>query len=366
MIFWLALLEFMNKKLSFITGIGMVAVVVALCTTTELISRARESATRNEINYIGPSLRLIPSGKTVKDLAAFELGSDYFSRDYFKKINKRLARYLRAVDGRLLLKISLNGTLLPVVGINPRDVISPFDVLHRLSKNDVTLGNELSLKLGKTKGDKIIIKNKEFNIVAVLAQTASMEDLALFMPLNSLQSLFGLLNKVNEIRIFPKEGQAKMIMRKLKSKDKKVKVIYTPRGDVAEHKITGSLSEHRRVLYFIMAVIIALCLFIWSYLDLSERNIEMATVIAIGGTSMTVLEILAFKTAVVGFFGSIIGYMAGAMITLVQNYHAAVPVIWSWSLFFSISFGTVFFSIFGALPVSYSLAFQNHVKLLQE
>ncbi len=116
----------------------------------------------------------------------------------------------------------------------------------------------------------------------------------------------------------------------------------------------------------VVAVVIALCIFIWSYLDSYERKIEVAIVIAVGGTAMTVFGMLICKTAFVGFMGAIIGYAAGAAIAITQDFSSAVSVIWSGSLLFMVCSGAVLFSVFATLPVSFLLIFREHVELLQE
>ena len=79
--FWLSWRELVNRKLSLITGVAMIAIAVALCSSLELISRARETKVAIQIDNIGPVLCLIPAGKTAYDLARFDLGSNYFSKE---------------------------------------------------------------------------------------------------------------------------------------------------------------------------------------------------------------------------------------------------------------------------------------------
>ena len=117
--FWLSWRELVNRKLSLITGVAMIAIAVALCSSLELISRARETKVAIQIDNIGPGLCLIPAGKTAHDLARFDLGSNYFSKDDVIKIQHRLKSQIRALDNRLLLKISLSGIAIPIIGCNP-------------------------------------------------------------------------------------------------------------------------------------------------------------------------------------------------------------------------------------------------------
>ena len=366
-IFWLTWRELVRRKSFFITGIIIVSVGVALCTSVEFILKAREAAVAVEIDHIGPTFRLIPAGKTIKDLAIFDLGSDYFDRERINEMRKEFSSLTRALDSRLILKVPVNGMILPVIGIDSDRAISPFNALRRLSDNDVAIGKELALKMDKKEGDEVFIKNTKFNVVAILPHTASADDMAMFLSIKKLQHLFGFFDVVNEIRVFslPGVGTGK-IKDILKSSYPEISIISMYRGDVAEHQINRSLSQHRHTLYLIVAVVIALCIFIWSYLDSYERKIEVAIVIAVGGTAMTVFGMLICKTAFVGFMGAIIGYAAGAAIAITQDFSSAVSVIWSGSLLFMVCSGAVLFSVFATLPVSFLLIFREHVELLQE
>jgi ABC-type lipoprotein release transport system permease subunit len=308
-IFWVTWREFLRRKSFFITGIIMVAVGVSLYTSVEFILKAREVAVAAEIDHIGPAFRLIPTGKTAKDLALFDLGSDYFKSERIDKMQKEFSSLIRALDGRLVLRVPVDGMIFPVIGIDPDRAVSPFKALKRLSDNDVVIGKELALKIDKKEGDKVSIKNSNFNVAAILPHTGNADDTAIFLSIKKLQNLFGFPDVVNEIRVFSLPG-VKMgtIKDTLSSSYPNISIIGMSRGDVAEHEINLSLSQHRNALYLIMAFVIALCIFIWSYLDSHDRKIEVATVIAVGGTGMTVLGILILKTALVGFIGALIGY----------------------------------------------------------
>lgn len=365
--FWLAWRELTNRKSSFITGVAMVAVAMALCTAVELVLRARESAVSAEIDHMGPALRLIPAGQTARDLARFDLGSNYLTKYEAAKIGREISSWIRAMEGRLLLNEPLEGKKTLIAGIDPDEVVSPFEVLGRLGDNDAALGVNLAQRLGKKRGDKISFKGSGFRVAAVLPETAGPEDLALFLPIHRLWSLAGLPHVVNEIRLFPRSGAfIEKIISRLGSEHPQISIINTYRGDTAEHEIGISLREHRWVLYMITSAVIAFCVLIWSYLNASERSVEMATVVAIGGTGRVVLFMLVIRAAIVGIAGSLLGYFAGAAFVLAQDFNSALSVVWSWKLFLAMSGGVLVLSILGALPISIFSAFREHVAALQE
>ncbi len=381
--FWLAWRELASRKSAFAIGIGMVGVAVALCAATELISRAKEAAVAAEIDHMGPALRLIPAGRTARDLARFELGSAQaaqavgFTSNDVRRLRRELSRWIRAVEGRLLLRapvgvasdprVGREGRTVSVIGIDPKRMISPFDVLERLGDDKAVLGAALADRLHKGAGSEIAIKGKRFRIAAVLPETASADDLALYLSLRPLQNLFDLSDVVNEIRVFPAPGApVERIASYVSAKHPEINVINTYRGTIAEGEMNRNLRGHRRVLYLVTGAIIALCILVWSYLNAGERRLEMATVVAVGGTSMTVLSMLVMRAAIVAFLGALAGYVAGAMISLAQDFESALSVVLSWQLLVAMSAGAVALSISGALIASMFSAFREHVTVLQE
>jgi ABC-type lipoprotein release transport system permease subunit len=365
--FWLAWRELVTRKSAFMTGLCMVSVGIALCTATELLSMQREAAVAAQIDHMGPPLRLIPAGKTAYDLARFDLGSDSFGINDSERIYRALAPWVRALEGRLLLRVPLEGRMTPAIGIDPGAVISPFEVLDQLGPEDVALGTDLAQRLGQEAGDELFIKEKRFRIAAILPAMATAEDLAIFLPLRGLRSLLDLPETVNEIRIFPTSGTSiETIVAEIRSNHPKISVINMHRGDTAEHEIGHTLLQHRSVLYMITALAIALCIFIWSYLNAEERKFEVATVVAIGGTGITVLSMLVFRAAAVGFLGALLGYLAGASIALVQDLEWAFGLIVSWKLLLVMSGGAVLLSVFGASAASLPSLFRRHASVLQE
>ena len=207
-----------------------------------------------------------------------------------------------------------------------------------------------------------------FTIAEILPQTASSEDLALFMSFKKMLPLFGFTDHVtNEIRIYPTPGiKLDTIVAKLKSEFPGVSVINMYRGDVAEHEMNDSLSRNRLALYYIVAIVIALCIAIWSYLNLNERRVEIATLIAIGGTNITIITVLICRAAVVGILGAITGYLVSVIMVMLQDFESSLYVIGSLQLPLTLFGGAVLLSISGAFPVSFISAFREHVTTLQE
>lgn len=366
-VIWLAWRELAERKSLFFAAIGLMALAAALCTSLELVMRARELAVQAQINNIGPALRLIPAGRTAGDLARFDLGAGYLTEDEVDMIGGEISPRVRSADARLLLNEPLEGTRAAIIGVSPRTVVSPFEELARLGDAEAALGSELARLRGKKKGDTIMFKGAGFRVAAVLAQSAGPEDAALFLPLRRLQTLAGLPGAVNEIRIFPRPGEdAGKIAASLKPARFRVSVIDAYRGAAAETEVGAGLARYRWAVYGIISVVAAFCVLIWSYLNARERTSELALIAALGGTGRTVLSILAVRAAIVGLAGAVLGCLAGAGFAFLQDPASALGAAWSWSLPLAVSAAALALGVLGALPVAFLAALGDHAAALQE
>lgn len=365
--FWLAWRELANRKVAFLISVCVIASAVALCSATEMVSKARESAVMTKIDNIGPAFRIIPVGLATGDLIRFEMKSKVFSKGIVQRLDRHLSPWVRLVEKRLIHRMSLAGRSTPLIGFDQDNVVSPFEAMSKIGDGDVILGNSLAQRLGKTSGDRIELKDKEFRVAAVLQTTGTGEDIALFLPLKQLQSLSDQPGAVNEIRLFIKPGiPIQDVEELLKSNYPEINAINTNRGQVAERDTGDSLRQFRWILYISTIAIMAFCILIWSYLNAEERLRELATLVSIGGTGRTVFGLLIGRAIIVGLFGSILGYVGGALFTLAQDVSNAWHALWSPDLFLLVIIGSIGISMISVVPVALLSIYREHVAELQE
>lgn len=366
-VWWLTWRELVNRKAACLLGIGMVAAAVALCAATELVLRAREAAIATEIDQIGPGAHLVPAGMTAEALARFELGDAFWNFEAVAALQRQVAPHVRRVERRLVAKVPGEHASVPVIGIETDRVVSPFGELHRLAGARVALGSELSRRLGLHMGDTVSLAGQAFQVAAVLPTTTGTDDLAVFMALEELQHRLGLPDVVNELRLFlVAERLPAALVSHLEFGTPAASVLQVDRGEVAESELHQSLKRDRRVLYTIVAIVVALCMALWSFLNSAERRLELATAIAVGGTTSTVLRILIARAAAIGLVGAVLGYGLGVVTALFQQFEVARLVIGFWKLPVVLIGGTTLLSIGGALPAAIMTAKADHVALLQE
>jgi ABC-type lipoprotein release transport system permease subunit len=364
---WIAWRELLDRKASFVMAVAAMALVVALCAATELVSRAREVAVSAEMDQMGPGIRLVPAGVTASDLARFNVGTRFLKAEIVAQLGRDLTHWIRATEVRLLLVQEVRGLRTALVGVEPRTVVTHADLLRNLGNGQIVIGIQLADRLSLREGSMMRLRGSEFRVAAVLPSTATTDDLAVFMPLRNLQELTGVGNVVNEIRLYPLPGNSLEKARAfLKSQRPDLKVIVPDRDDAARLDIDQSLQQHRWAVYLVMAGITAFCVLIWAHLNAGERRVEMATIVAVGGSGLSIFAILALRASIVGLVGALLGYLAAAVFTLLQDYQSVVAVVFSGYFLATLVAGAVSLSVIGALPVSLASALREHVRALQE
>lgn len=364
---WFALREILGRRVGSCLAVGMIALTVAFVAGLELLSRAREAAVSAQIDRIGPALRLIPHGKTARDLARFDLQDAPFTMEDVRRLQNELRPSVVAIEGRLLLKVPFGDRLISVVGIVPDAVVSPFAELRALDAGNIVVGAEAAVELGISQGSQLGVQRGSYSVAGILPATADAEDSAIFMRAEHLQAMFGLPGALNELRVFPTPGaDIDKLAASLTAGHPGMSVLNMHRGETAEHSIHATLRESRGVLYAITGLIIAASVLIWSYINSSERKVEMATVAALGASAWTMLSMVLVRGVLLGLGGALVGFGIGFVIALAQDFESAMRVAPSLDLGFVVAAFSTVLSAVGAAPVAALVGFQDPVSVLQE
>lgn len=311
---WLAWREIGARRARVALASLVVGAVVALCSGTELVARAREAAVAARIDEIAPPLRIVPAGVSATAVTRLDLGGRILPAGLTDEV--RRVQGLRRVEARLVLEAPVGGRSAPLVGI-PAD---GFAEARGLQPGQVALGPALAAQLGARAGDAVPVGRERWRVAAVLPSTGSAEDLAAWAPLAALQDLVQLPDAVNELRVYLRPGAsveaAEAALRRLESR---AAITRWDRGEVAERSVPDSLRRHRRAAYLLATAVAALVLAIAAHLDASERRAEMATLMAVGGGAVTVAATVLLRSALVAIAGAVAGLLLGATIAVLQD-----------------------------------------------
>jgi putative ABC transport system permease protein len=240
--------------------------------------------------------------------------------------------------------------------------------VDRLGPTDVLLGADLARRLNKMAGDRVTLRGRSWHVARVLPPLGSADDLALFMPLVTLQQMSGAGHSVNEIRLYARQASATAeVAALLRTGHPELSVVRnTDRGDVAERQTAATLRQHRTVIYGLTALAVAIGLMTAAYINAGERRGEMAMLVATGGTATAVLLTLVARAAIVGVVGAVGGYALGAGIAIGQDTSATMSMAWSWVQPVAVVIAAAALSTAAVIPVSIHATYQDHVRALQE
>lgn len=364
---WLSFQELTKRRLGTAIAVSVIALAISFAAGLELVARAREAAVAADLDQIGPAIRIIPRGKTARDLARFELEFAPFNTEDVRRLRREYRSSVSSIEGRLSLKVPFRDRMIPVVGVATETVIVPFEDFRRLSEDELLIGAELASNLGVSVGQAFRIQGRSFKILAVLPETASEDDTAVFVHLRQLQRMFSFPDRFNEIRIFPAAGaDVDALAASIAARHTDMTTLTTQRGETAEQAMHATLRDHRRVLYMVTGVVIAVSVLIWSYINGSERRLELATLVAVGGSAWTVVSMILTRGALLGAFGAVLGFLVGLVISLGQDLESTMRVLPALDLLGIVVVTSTILSATGALPAAWLVAVQDPVRILQD
>lgn len=363
---WLSWQELNGRKIIFFINVILVALLIALPVSFDLIGKIKKSSVDTRVDYIGPSLILVPEGILSSDLVTSQLKGKTFSSSILDPVQRDVSRFIRNAEARLTTRLPVQGKNMPLTGIDFEKAYSyPFSE-YQIRENELLLGRVAAEKLGVGRNDTVTVQSVPFTVAGIIPTAGSIEDATLFLPLPVLQKLTGLEGRINEIRLFPASGAS---YEKLKTSLNKytgsLNLIDAYRGDTAENKIDTTLFNYQRALYTAAFILIALCVMISTYINLDSRKAEVSTVYTLGATEKIIFQILTLRTVWITLLGSSIGQLAAFSIIAFQDYGVPLRLIWSGGSFFGVMIGTICLGVFVTVPFAmYSVYKRNLIAYL--
>lgn len=363
---WLSWQELKGRKTVFFINIALLALLVAIPVTVDLMGRAREASVQRRLDYIGPSLSIVPVGITSFELATAQMKNRTLSLEVYNKIKRDLSALLRGIEPRLITNMPIEGKVYPVIGIDPATVYSYPLIRYSLGKDEALIGTVMAQKTGKSEGDIIRVGNRDFRVRGVIETTAAVEDIAVFITLSVLQEMTGREGEINEIRLFPESASSLERLRALlKSFSVPVEIIDSSRGEVAEMQVETTLRRYQNLLYAISFVLIAFCIAISTYINLEGRKKELSTIYTLGVTKGIIFHLIISRTVWIALMGALCGNLIALFVTMLQGHQIPVREIISFETLELTVFMTFLIGVGVSIPFSlYAVFRQNLVEYL--
>ncbi len=359
---WFSWQELKGRKIVFFINLLIIMLLIALAVSLDLMGKAREGSILNRVDYIGPSLSLVPKGVRSSDLSTAQLKGRTFPLKVHYDLSKDFSSLLRASEARLLMNMRVGQREVPLVGMDFNEVYSyPFSQFS-LRDDEVLIGSILARKLGKGKGDTIKVKSRKFMIAEIVDTTGGIDDISVFMSLHVLQELTGKGGFINEIRIYPRSSSSlDMIKSLFKKQYPQIDIVDSYRGEIAEEGIETVLSDYQKAVYAAAFVLIAICIVISTYINLDGRRSEISTIYTLGATKGIIFQILTLRNIWIAFLGSTIGQLVALLITIFQDIQVSFQYIWSWKSFAFVVLGTIILGLLVTTPFTIYSVFKRNL-----
>lgn len=184
---------------------------------------------------------------------------------------------------------------------------------------DILVGSEAAKTLKLAEGSTVELSGVRFNVAGVLAENASQDDFALFLPLKEAQRVLGKDGKVSMIEVSalcsdcPIDDIVAQISGKLPhAKVSAVRQAMTLRMQTVEQFIRFSIA-----VAVVVLVIGALIVFVSMMSSVNERTKEIGVLRAIGFRQSHIIRVILTEAFIVSLAAGVVGWLVGSLSTSV-------------------------------------------------
>jgi len=187
--------------------------------------------------------------------------------------------------------------------------------LEDIEKGEVFLGNESSRLLGKSKGDRLRIGPYDFEVVKVLEEIGSVDDLRVFVHLHQAQEILGKGRVINAIELIGCGCKQDMLLlagniEKLLPGVKTRTITQIARTQAGTVRL---IERFTFVILFVVLVVAGGLISNTMASNVLERHREIGVLMAIGASSRFIFLVFIKKAVALGFLGGLLGFFIGTM-----------------------------------------------------
>jgi putative ABC transport system permease protein len=180
----------------------------------------------------------------------------------------------------------------------------------------VVLGQTAADVLKKKVGDPIQIETKQLKVVGIVKGGALVEDGSIILSLPLLQGILGSSNQINaiDVRVTPStnEQQLRELTKQIEQRVPQVRAV-----TVSEHlshnegfRLVRAMSWGTSLLALLVGILGVMNTML---MTVFERTHEICVLLAIGWTRRRIIRMVLYESALLGFFGGIIGVTLGVI-----------------------------------------------------
>jgi ABC-type lipoprotein release transport system permease subunit len=174
----------------------------------------------------------------------------------------------------------------------------------------VALGAALADRVGAKFGTRLFVAGQPQR-VTVLPTVGSADDAKAFRPLQAARRAIGIPDAATELRVQLWPGaRVEDVRARLANALPGATVLRVDRGSVADVELESTIRNHHLGVVVASALATLACLALASFLDASERRLELASLVAFGASPWHVVVVIASRSAAIAAQGAGAGSVA--------------------------------------------------------
>jgi putative ABC transport system permease protein len=314
-----------NRSRFLLTLLGITVGIASLVTLLSLGS-SLEHEVRQQANLLGANLVVTPRGWCAYEQIAVLTGEQLPEAIAAEDVDKISAIQGITAVPYLTERSAIANSPVPVVGILPVAMkefkgwqVEKGAYLIGEENDSIVVGHGLEEQFGLTVGGKIKIRGREFSIKGILAETGTNDDIAVFMPLNTVQEIYETGQKVSYIAVrvddVSKIDQYIIAIEEVAN----VSVISDKQLLNSVLSIIGTVGNTLRLIAAV--AVLAACFGIANTMTMTvyERKREIGILKAIGSKNRSIFSIFLLESITYGIIGGILGLLVGFIFTFVAS-----------------------------------------------
>ncbi|MBN2518715.1 MAG: ABC transporter permease [Candidatus Altiarchaeota archaeon] len=311
MIVDMAFRELGRRKLrTFLTVLG-VSIGILLVTTMASFSEGINVSIDENIEYLSGLITVIEDGVTLET-------------SMLSRINEGLADeigQLPDVDDYAMMMIGSAPGYGTIQGFPPNALeLMGYDVgfedgrLFDEGQPELLLGSKFAENNGLTVGDELMIQDKRYEVVGILAELGVPDDDTIMADLETTQEITGVEDEVSVIMVKPiNTGEASILAREIERNFEGVQALTDEEVMAEINQLTGQLSVMTFGLGSIAAIIAGLGIMNVMFMSVRERRKEIGVMKALGATTTQVLTQVVLEALVMTLIGAVIGLILSTL-----------------------------------------------------
>lgn len=311
-----------SRKSRFLFTLSGITIGIASFVTLLTLGSGLKGEIRRQANELGANLIVTPKGWCAYEQISVLTGEQLPEAIPFEEVKKISA--IKGLTGvpYLTERTAIRNSPVPVIGVLPEEMKAfkgweAGEGAYFESQNDraVVIGSGIARQFGLKAGEEAVIRGERFPIKGVLKETGTKDDIAIFIPLEIAQKLYGVDDKVSFIAV-KVDDISKTDEYILKIQETSNVAVVSDRQLLKSVlSIVSTVSVALQMIAAVAVIASAFGIINTMMTAIYERRREIGILQAIGGTRSAIFTIFMLESFFYGLFGGVLGILAGSAIS---------------------------------------------------